>query len=104
MKRLHPCLLLATLAACQSFAPSTGEQIVGSWRTEVGGLVLVSTFTDEGVTLAGGTLVRYKLDGDTLRFETSGSHAFEVDFADHNTMVLTDQITLTEQVYERVLD
>lgn len=105
MKRLLPCLLIATLAACQSFtpfAPSAADQILGSWRTEVGGLELVSTFTADSVALAGAEPVAYSLEGVTLSFKTAGSHAFEIQFTDADTMVLTDQVTQTRQVYERV--
>ena len=104
MKRLLPCFVIATMTACQSFVPSAAQQILGSWRTEVGGLVLVSTFTVDAVALANAEPVAYNLEGETLRFEAPGSHAFEVQFTDADTMVLTDQVTLTRQVYERVLD
>ena len=101
MNRILPCILVVLLAGCQALGPGPGVRIQGEWRTELAGLSLVSVFTGESVTLGGQPPVAYFLEGDVLRFDTPGSHTFEVEFTNRDTMVLTDQVTGTRQVYTR---
>ena len=104
MKQILPCILVVLLAGCQALGPVAGERMLGEWRTDLAGLTLVSVFGAESVTMRGQEPIPYHVDGAVLRFDTPGAHTFAIEFTDRGTMVLTDQVTGTSQVYTRVAD
>ncbi len=96
-----PALLLC-LAGCAAFQPDPAERIIGTWQTRVGGFPVTVTYAQNTVQVANNPAVRYRLEGDRLRFESGGSQSRVIAFPHRDEMVQTDPMTGTSHRYVRI--
>jgi len=99
---LKVVVLIALLAGCATTTPVPSEQIIGKWRSEVGGFDVITTYTAEAVTVDGFAPRPYALNGSELVIEGDNISARTVSFPNSNEMVQVDTITATAHRFTRI--
>ncbi len=102
MKIIPLLVLLMVLAGCVSTPPVPAEQIVGKWRSDVGGFDIITTYTVDEVMINGFEPRKYVLNDDELVIEGDEISARTVSFPSSNEMVQVDGITATSHRYTRI--
>ncbi|MBL6692277.1 MAG: hypothetical protein ISP91_18005 [Pseudomonadales bacterium] len=107
MKSIVSCFLkviflAALLAGCAATAPAPSEQIIGTWRSEVGGFDVITTYSSETVTVEGFSPRAYALNGSELVIEGDTISSRTVSFPSSSEMVQVDGMTATEHRFTRI--
>lgn len=107
MKSIVSCslkviFLTVLLAGCATTVPAPSEQIIGTWRSEVGGFDVITTYTPEAVTVEGFSPRTYALNGSELVIEGDTISSRTVSFPSSSEMVQVDGMTATEHRFIRI--
>ncbi len=95
-------LSLLTLSGCISTPTDPAEAILGSWESSVGGFSVITTFSDDSVTIDGYEPRAYKLEGNRLVVDGDDLTARIVSFPASGEMVQLDELTDTQQSFRRI--
>lgn len=101
-RTLKVLALLILVSGCTTSAPVPSEQIIGTWRSQVGGFDIITTYTVDQVTVAGFDSKPYVLNGSELVIEDDAISARTVSFPSKGEMVQVDTITETKHVFTRI--
>ena len=94
-------LLMAMLAGCTVAPADAADQIMGTWRSEVGGFEITSTYTAAEVTVTGHAGMAYSLDGDRLVIGGDDTTVRIVSFPAEGQMIQLDPMTGTQHIFMR---
>ncbi|MBO6821094.1 MAG: hypothetical protein JJ890_02085 [Pseudomonadales bacterium] len=90
------------VTSCATSVPFPSEQIIGTWRSQVGGFDVTTTYTIDEVTVDGFDSKPYVLNGSELVIEDDAISARTVSFPSKGEMVQVDNITETVHVFTRI--
>lgn len=95
-------LITALLTGCAATSLDATSQIVGIWRSNLGGFQVTSTYSVSEVSIEGHASVPYRLDGDRLTLGSDATTVRIVSFPSSAEMIQLDPLTGTRHVYTRV--
>ncbi len=84
---------ICLLTACASRPVDPASLILGAWETNVGGLTVVTTYTESDVQVQGYNAVPYTLEAGRLVLGGDETTARTVSFDDAGDMLQTDSLT-----------
>ena len=94
--------LLFLLQGCMSTLQAVDQQIIGVWRSNIGGFNVVTEYTGAMVKVGSNTPVEYLLTENRLTFVGGGEQLRLVSFPSADEMVQLDPLTQTEHKFERL--
>ncbi len=95
-------LVLAILGGCLSLPVNKTNQLLGTWRSEVGGFPVVVAYSETTVRVAGYNELPYQFEHDSLVIAGDVTQTRIVSFPSADEMVHTDPLTGTEQRFSRI--
>ncbi|MBV1879380.1 MAG: hypothetical protein KUG79_17195 [Pseudomonadales bacterium] len=94
--------LLFLLQGCMSTIQTVDQQIIGVWRSNIGGFNVVTEYTGAMVKVGSNKPVKYLLTENRLTFVGGGEQLRLVSFPSADEMLQLDPLTQTEHKFERL--